>query len=393
MQSVPPPQIFPLENFRAAVAGITVLLFVTFPFDNAFFHFAMFLLAFLAGLTLNQTGFHPILATVKDTKNVQIAFLGIILLMAISNLINGQNSEAWRAFIIFIFRYWLLLFVLLYLHRCHLLTVKAVAFAAFLSLSVQFFPFMPEILDRSIFSDRFHGFTSNPNIVGLYAAIGVLSGSFCLTYSGNHVTTLWSFGFTLAGLSTIILIASGNRGSWVALVLAFVVFITFEARRRPQITAAFFSAIAIFCFAIFSNFSLPMSRLNLLIEGYPSTRDEVWQNVMGLFWEKPFLGFGLDTRVNLSVNHYIYSEHNIFLSVLLALGIVGMAAYTYLLFNICFRAFKEQNSVGLSLMTLLIGAGMFGFDFYRDQHFMIIFVTVTFLILRKPSDLHMANDT
>jgi O-antigen ligase len=386
-------KVSPLENFRAALAGITVLLFVAFPFDNALFHFAMFLLAFLAGLSLSQTGFQPLLATVKDTKQVQIAFASIILLMVMSNLLNAQNSEAWRAFLIFIFRYWLLLVVMLYLHRCQLLTIRVLAFATFLSLNVQFLPFLPEIFDGSVFSNRFQGFSSNPNIIGLYAAIGVLLGSFCIKYDGKYISVVLPSGLALTVLSATILIASGNRGSWVALAGALPVFIAFEARQRLAITTAFLAVIAVFCFVIFSTFSVPMSRLALLIEGYSSLRDEVWRNALALFWQKPIFGFGLDTRVVLAEHHYIYSEHNIFLSALLALGALGLAAYIYLLSIICHRALKEQNGVGLSLMTLIIGAGMFSFDFYRDQHFMIVFISVVFLILQNRHDFFALRDS
>ena len=101
----------------------------------------------------------------------------------------------------------------------------------------------------------------------------------------------------------------------------------------------------------------------------------------------------MDTRGVLTANIiFIYSEHNIFLSVLLALGTAGLAVYIYLLASVCFRALKDQNDVGLSLMTLLMGAGMFSFDFYRDQHFMIIFVVVVFLILRNRSDFCAPDD-
>jgi|GEM_PF-3199243 O-antigen ligase len=385
-------KISPLENFYAAVAGITTLLFVAFPFDNALFHFTTFLLVFLAGLVLSQTGFQPLSATVKDTKHVQIAFAAIILLMAISNLINGQNFEAWRAFLIFIFRYWLLLIVLLFLHRCQLLTIRVLASATLLSLSVQFLPFLPEIFEGSIFSSRFQGFSSNPNIVGVYAAVGVLLGAFCIKYDGKYIPAVLLSGLVLAALSATILIASGNRGSWVALLGAVIVFAAFEARWKPGIIAAFLAAIAIICFVIFSSFSLPMSRLNLLIEGYPALRDEVWQSALALFREKPMFGYGLETRGILAEHHYVYSEHNIFLSVLLAMGAAGLAAYIYLLMIICIRALKDQNGIGLSLMTLLMGVGMFSFDFYRDQHFMIIFVVVVFLILRKSNDFYELKD-
>jgi O-antigen ligase len=129
-----------------------------------------------------------------------------------------------------------------------------------------------------------------------------------------------------------------------------------------------------------------MSRLNLLIDGYPALRDEVWQSALALFREKPMFGYGLETRGILAEHHHVYSEHNIFLSVLLALGAAGFAAYIYLLSSICSRAVKDQNGIGLSLMALLMGVGMFGFDFYRDQHFMICFIITIFFIIRSPDD-------
>jgi O-antigen ligase len=344
------------------------------------------MLLLLFGLALNQTGFSPLLAAMKDTKHVQIAFAAVIMLMAISNLINGQNIEAWRAFLIFIFRYWLLLVVLLYLHRCQLLTIRVLAFATFLSLIVQFLPFLPDIFDSSVFFSRFQGFSRNPNILGLYAAIGVLLGAFCIKYDGKYTPAVLLSGFAFAVLSASLLIASGNRGSWVALLGAVIVFAAFEARRNPGTIAAFLAVIAISCFVIFSAFSLPMSRLNLLIDGYPALRDEVWQSALALFREKPMFGYGLETRGILAEHHHVYSVHNIFLSVLLALGAAGFAAYIYLLSSICSRAVKDQNGIGLSLMALLMGVGMFGFDFYRDQHFMICFIITIFFIIRSPDD-------
>ena len=157
-----------------------------------------------------------------------------------------------------------------------------------------------------LFFHPFPGLFKQSNIICLYAAIGVLAGSFCLKYISNNVQAVLLFGFTLACLSAIILIASGNRGSWVGLVAALLVFVAFEARRNPGIMAAFLAVIAIFCFAIFSNLSLPMSRLNLLIEGYPSLREEVWQSVLALFWENPMFGYGLETRGILAKHHHIY---------------------------------------------------------------------------------------
>ena len=134
---------------------------------------------------------------------------------------------------------------------------------------------------------------------------------------------------------------------------------------------------------IFTQFSVPKQRLQLLLDGYPALRDQVWHNSYDLFIEKPIFGYGLDTRAALLQNHQIYSEHNIFLSVLLALGTFGLLAYCVLLFTICWPNLKNRDAVGLSAMTFLMGVGMFGFDFYADQHFMVCFIIVSVLCLQR----------
>ena len=129
-------------------------------------------------------------------------------------------------------------------------------------------------------------------------------------------------------------------------------------------------------FYVFTQFAVPKKRLDLLLNGYPALREQVWANSYNLFREKPIFGYGLDTKPSLLQNHSIYSEHNIFLSVLVALGVLGLLAYCFLLLIICWPAMKHRNAIGLSAMTFLLGSGMFAFDFYHDQHFMICFVIV-----------------
>jgi O-antigen ligase len=127
--------------------------------------------------------------------------------------------------------------------------------------------------------------------------------------------------------------------------------------------------------------------LELLLKGYPALRDRIWENSLHLFTDRPFFGYGLDTRAALLQNHHVYSEHNIILSVLLALGAFGLLAYCALLFTICWPALKNRDAVGLSAMTFLMGVGMFGFDFYADQNFMVCFIIVSVLCLERSHKL------
>ena len=103
-----------------------------------------------------------------------------------------------------------------------------------------------------------------------------------------------------------------------------------------------------------------MSRLNLLIEGCPSLREGVAER-LEIFGKIQCSVTGWKRGI-LAKHHHIYSEHNIFLSVLLAVGTVGLAAI-FIFWQCLLSRFERPNGVGLSLMTLLMGAGMFSLIF------------------------------
>lgn len=380
------PQANVINNLRAANIGVMLLLVVAMPFDNAMFHFVTFLLLIMSFLTLTHTGWGPLKNVLSNTKNVQIAFLFVVGVMLISNFSNQQIDEAWRTLIIFVVRYWLLMLIALYLFESGMMSLSALLGICLAAIGVQFLPFVPHILDGSIFSSRFEGFSSNPNVIGLYAGFGVLMSFYAMTRSANNFRAiLLPVAASLMVLSCLILLASGSRASWLATFMGLSAVLLFYFRGHYKTIIPSVILIGAITVVVFLEYALPMQRLELLVSGYPSLRDEVWQNSLGLYWDKPILGYGLDTRAALLQNHHIYSEHNIFLSVLVALGGIGLIAYFNLLFRICWQAWKNRNLAGLAFMTFLLSAGMFGFDFYRDQHFMVSFALISTVCLFNPS--------
>ena len=85
--------------------------------------------------------------------------------------------------------------------------------------------------------------------------------------------------------------------------------------------------------------------LALLFDGYSAHRLDIWQNAWLLFVEKPFFGHGLDVRAELLTLNVIYHEHNIFVSVGVTMGIMGLFAYSGMLISVV--------SLALSLKTIL----------------------------------------
>ncbi|MDB2381460.1 O-antigen ligase family protein [Alphaproteobacteria bacterium] len=372
------------KNLIVANRALLLLLLIALPFDNALFHFTSFLLLFTFSLSVFTTGAKPLVASFKNVENQNRAFGVIILVMALSNMVNGQGTEAWRNLLIFLTRYWGLFLMLCYFWTCGVITMRFLSLAFASSLCVQFFPFLPSLLEGLIFSTRLHGFTSNSNVFGLYSGLGVLFASFLALQPGKINYPQLISSLTFLTLSLTLLLASGNRGGWVAVLCALAIFFLLQFRNRPFLIITIFSICGLITFIVFSNFSVPMERLNLLISGYSSQREEVWGNVLAMVIERPLLGYGLHTREILSASEYIYSEHNIFLSVLVALGFSGFIAYMFLLFLILGAGLKNHNYYGLILMIFLFSIGMFGFDFYHDNHFMVIFIiTSSFCVSQK----------
>ncbi|MDB2487150.1 O-antigen ligase family protein [Alphaproteobacteria bacterium] len=381
------------QNLKAANSGGFLLMMIALPFDNALFHFAGILLITTAALTLHRTGIAPLRRVFDTTRHVQKAFLAILTIMVISNFLNDQGGQAWRTLFVFIFRYGLLFVTLMFLIESGFLTLRYILVAFAVGILAQILPFASEVLDGSIFASRFQGFSSNPNVIGFYAGLGVLIGVYLAAYRKMALAPRLLVSILLILLAGSALVASGNRGGWVALVGAVGCFSAFRIRQNYKTIIPALGLLSFGAFYVFSQFAVPKKRLDLFLNGYSSLRDQVWANSYSLFLEKPFFGYGLDTKSALLQNHSIYSEHNIFLSVLLALGVLGLLSYCFLLVTICWPALKHRSAIGLSAMTYLMGVGMFGFDFYHDKHFMICFVIVCTACLFRPEEMGMNKST
>lgn len=377
-----------IGNLKTANQGVFFLLLVALPFDNALFHFSTLLLLTTFLLSLSYTGWEPFKRILAKTRNVQWAFLCIAGLMIFSNLWNQQNGEAWRAVAIFVARYWLLMIILLYFFESGLVSMRAFFSICIVAVAIQFVPFLMIIWDGTIFARRFEGFSSNANIIGLYAGLGALMAAYWLIAPSRlPAVSKVSSGFLLV-IACLILLASGSRASWLATLVGFLLFAIFQFRHDYKTILPSLALIGGLSIWVFTNNSVPMSRLELLLHGDSSLRNEIWEISFGLFLDRPILGYGLDTKRVLLQHYHIYSEHNIFMSVLLGLGLVGLLAYFYLLVRICWSAWQNDNHAAFSFMCLLLTAGLFGFDFYRDQHFMVSFVLISAVCLSSsPSKL------
>ena len=86
-------------------------------------------------------------------------------------------------------------------------------------------------------------------------------------------------------------------------------------------------------------------------------RTQIWQMAFIKIINRPFLGYGLGTKVYLAVwQPTNVSAHNLFAGILLRSGILGMAAYSLIIF-MCYKTNQKHKKYylqGFMLMTLVV---------------------------------------
>ena len=352
-----------------AFAVVTAL-----PFDNAIFHLFSFLLLFAFLVSLRWIGFDEVKQAYKAIKWVHISFAAIWAIMLISNAINAQSEEAWRTMFQFGPRYWLLLGIFSCLFHWGMTSERALFVAATLGLALHFVPYIPVMVDLSIFDTRFQGMDRNPNTAGFKAAGLAMLSLYLAFYEGLARRIRYPAAILLGAMALIALLASGNRGSWVALFVSSGIFLLVMFPKHPRLITTVAVAIGLIGGLVFTQFSGPAQRLAMLLDGYSSYRIEIWQNAWNLFTEKPIFGYGLDVRDELLTRRYLYHEHNIFVSVLTAMGAAGLIAYSVMLASIARLGLQFKNHFALLMMLMMLIVGMFAYDFYRSQLFLAHFV-------------------
>jgi O-antigen ligase len=368
------PHLIVPRNVIRIIQFFAFALTASLPFDNALFHFFSLLLLLAFCASLYWIGFDQVKQASVAVKWVHISFAAIWAIMLVSNALNAQSAEAWRTMIQFGPRYWLLFTIFSCLLHWRMTSVRALFVAATLGLALHFMPYIPAMLDLSIFDTRFEGMDRSPNTAGFKAAGLAMLSLYLAFYEGLARRIRYPVAILLGAMALIALLASGNRGSWVALFVSSGIFFVAIFPKHPRKITSVAVAIGLIGGLVFTQFSGPAQRLALLLDGYSAYRVETWQNAWSLFVQKPIFGYGLDVREKLLTRNSIYHEHNIFVSVLTTMGLVGLIAYSVILASIARLGLQFKNHFALLMMLMMLIVGMFAYDFYRSQLFLAHFV-------------------
>lgn len=198
--------------------------------------------------------------------------------------------------------------------------------------------------------------------------------------------------FLLGTTNLLLLITTGNRGGFLVLIGAGMMFLWMFRKVIGPVRTIGIASAAVTILAITSIIAINMTQFDRLFErlanteieaGIPDTRAIVWPVAWEAFLEEPILGHGPrlrfdgeDDGARFEGHLYILYPHNVYLFMLFTVGIVGTVAFVILLLSPLMKCWKtirrsrrETYATGLArtgiiVMTIILVDGM-KIDFMR----------------------------
>lgn len=209
---------------------------------------------------------------------------------------------------------------------------------------------------QPVFNDRIYSTFGNPNVAGNWFAIMILLGLyFCSNTSKNKKI--------FYGISTLVFIIAlyltGSRGAFMGLLFGLFIFYFLKGNKKDRwvfITIFILTAIVTF---------MPSQILENVIghnfDGSFASRLGIWNGCLKMIKIKPIIGWGLmgitEHGEQFMKGYYyatLFHGHNIWITIMTSLGIVGLSIYAYMKINL-FRNLKVLHEKNCRLVPMLAG--------------------------------------
>ncbi len=196
-------------------------------------------------------------------------------------------------------------------------------------LSGVFFDDVPMI--RS-FGARAAGFISNPNPFGFLMAITSLVAVFLVMTAYRYTERI--LGVVGAGVGLSGLLVSGSRSALLGTLVAFVAMAILSWRYlrtsslsvKSIVSGGVIAMLLVAILAALPNFSWDLLNHRIAHAVQGDIRLTIWSQYLERFIEHPFLGVPISCSQKIHIRGHGFGPHNMYLSVLVQSGIVGVAA-------------------------------------------------------------------
>lgn len=252
------------------------------------------------------------------------------------------------------------------------------------------------ILERWL---RAYGSLDHPNIFGAYAAIALLLALWLwLSHSTTKSKVERYILLTTITLLTAGILVSFSRTAWIAGVGGIIILYLTHLRhiKKQKLEAGgILAVIAVVFFLLFSQYHYiflsrfnPTERLEQISTG---ERQAGLSSSIDLWSEKPAQGFGLGMYTlalskedTFQPSWYYQPVHNIFLLVLVEVGIIGLILLVLVLKQLWYTLYQgtslSQKSLGLTIAFALFVIAFFD-HWLWSLHFGLLLTTALFTLL------------
>ncbi|WP_200177140.1 O-antigen ligase family protein [Ectothiorhodospira shaposhnikovii] len=258
-----------------------------------------------------------------------------------------------------------------------------------------------DFTEMGMAEQRIAGALGNPNSFGFQMLYGALGALFLLAlnrWGRIPVTLIWIiFGFFI-----LMMIFSGSRKTAIAAAIVLALILALVLRRHLQnlILVIVFGSIAGWIFMELGVIGLSFLESNFIL------RDRFEEELFGRGVEARsqiiFLSlsaglshfpFGLGVTVIQDSTIYGRNPHNVFVDLLVSMGVVGLVLWTLILFltlRLALRLYREKvtQSVGAVYLAFLLGFMILGLGShqYYAPHTMFAFIVFNSLAMRVRRD-------
>ncbi len=253
---------------------------------------------------------------------------------------------------------------------------------------------------------RIYSTFGNPNIAGDWFAIMIVIALFYEGRSKNKKEK--SFYYGCVSLFLVNLFLTGSRGAFVAMACGLAVLFMFKCSKHNRMI---FSGIILVVVIIgFMPDKVPNISEDIVghnIDRSVSLREEIWRGSLMMSKEKPLTGWGLMGTIEYGKPYFKYSgvvnhSHNIWLSLLTSLGVVGLSIYLFMrvyvyknMVKLLSKENKNSSCVQLliAIQAVIISHGIVDFTIIAPQIGMLFIGTSSMIIALAKESISIKGST
>ncbi len=265
------------------------------------------------------------------------------------------------------------------------------------------------VFSFEVFPGRFTSMGYNPNDLALTLAIGIPFAWYIFTNSSG-LPNLISVVYMPAALAGILL--SASRGGVFAAVVALLVlpvgFFRMSLGRKLAVVLAVVAAVVIALAVvpdrswdrlktIDDSATTEWSAESLQNLDMVNMRVAIWKEGLDMFQQRPFLGVGTGGYMNIvaPIQGERRVAHNVFLSILVELGIIGLALFVLMMavLLVSVRHMKKDERLMwvLLLSTFLVGGFFLSWEHTKQTWLIMGLLAARAVPLRAPFKVKRAD--